>query len=131
MLLIDEIVERSVKDTDDLGTLVVDNRLGLCVPDDRNGKSSIVVWIGLEVEVSQAFDVVQRFLGSRPLRDSAFRLAVTFVVLACRRSQRQELCSVLQVTLPEKVHPLVLMCGCTTDTAMPSMMVSTSFACFS
>jgi len=48
VLLIDEIVERSVEDTDDFGTLVVDNRLGLCVPDDRNGKSSIVVWMALK-----------------------------------------------------------------------------------
>ena len=117
VLVLDDIVECSIEDSDDLGTFIVDNSLGLGIPDDGNGVSSIIVWLSFEVQILEAFDVVERFFGRSPHWNATLGLAVSFVVFAFTQGSEGCTAEAVSISLPENVHPFVLMCGCTTDTA--------------
>lgn len=51
LFILNEIVELGVQESDDFGRLVADDCLLLLIPEDRNGESASVFWVGLVVDL--------------------------------------------------------------------------------
>jgi len=57
---LDEVVEFGVEHTDDFTGFVVDYCLGLFVPESGDGVAAFVLWIGLEVQLLETGEPVER-----------------------------------------------------------------------
>ena len=54
-----QVVEFGVEHADDLAALVVDDRLGLLIPERRDREAADVVWVGFAVQVAEGGEAVE------------------------------------------------------------------------
>ena len=64
----DEVVELRRQHADDLARLVVNERGGLLVPQDRDGDAPLEPRVRLQVQLAQRLEPVERVLGERAVR---------------------------------------------------------------
>lgn len=63
LLLGDELIERSVEDTDDLRAFVVDDCMSLLVPQDGDCEPATIIGIGLEIQVLDVLRLIEGVYG--------------------------------------------------------------------